>query len=347
MLKRAATAALLTGALMAAAQAQSSLGIGSNEVAPVAAGGIFGWIYAQQQEFFRALQAALRTLRDSGSGAMALVGLSFAYGVFHAAGPGHGKAVISSWLIANDAQLKRGVILSFASSAMQAVSALVLVGAAFLVLRAIAISMTDAAWFLEMASYALIAAFGLHLLWRKLTGKGHDHGGHAHGAQSHHHAHRHDHAHGHGHAHMHPHGHDRDHGGHHHGHAHAEGEACATCGHAHAPAPRDVGGSTLSMREAWGIILAVGLRPCSGAIVVLSFAFLNGLFAAGVVSVFAMALGTAITVSALAALAVHAKALALQLSGGRSASVGGWIEVAAALCVFALGAGMLYAGLSA
>jgi ABC-type nickel/cobalt efflux system permease component RcnA len=321
MLRRAIAIAAFACLMAAGAQAQSSLGIGSNEVAPVATSGLFGWIYAQQQEFFRALQGALRVMRDSGSGAAALIGLSFSYGVFHAAGPGHGKAVISSWLIANDAQLKRGVALSFASSAMQAVSALVLVGAAFLVLRMIAISMTEAAWFLEMASYALIAAFGLHLMARKI--------GAARGTHDQVHHHRHDH------------GHD------HHHHAHGEGDACDTCGHVHAPAPQDVGAARLSAREAWGIILAVGLRPCSGAIVVLSFALLNGLYAAGIASVFAMALGTAITVSALAALAVHAKALALRISGGRSAAIGGWIEIAAAGAVFLLGAGMLYAGLTA
>jgi ABC-type nickel/cobalt efflux system permease component RcnA len=196
-------------------------------------------------------------------------------------------------------------------------------------LRLVAISMTDAAWFLEMASYALVAAFGLHLLWRKI-GTSRNERGHVHhdGRQAQ--------RNGHGH-----HTHD------HHHHAHDGGEVCDTCGHAHAPAPQDVGTARLSAREAWGIILAVGLRPCSGAIVVLSFALLNGLYLAGIVSVFAMALGTAITVSTLAALAVHAKALALRMSGGQSVAIGSGIEIAAAGAVFLLGAGMFYAGLTA
>jgi nickel/cobalt transporter (NicO) family protein len=351
MLKRAAIIAALLTLGAAAAHAQSSLGIGTNETAPTpGAGGIFGWIYAEQQRFFRALQEALRMVRDSGAGALGLIGLSFAYGVFHAAGPGHGKAVISSWMLANDVQLKRGIALSFASSFAQAASALVLVGAAYGVLRAISVSMTDATWFLEMASYAMIAAFGALLLWRKSSGKGHDHAhhghahhGHDHSPQDHeHHNHAHD-DHGH-HDHAH-HGH-HDHHGHHH-HHHAEGEACASCGHVHAPTPQAVSGARVSLRDTWGIILAIGLRPCSGAIVVLSFALLNGLYAAGVISVLAMALGTAITVSALAAIAVHAKGLAKRLSGGRSEFVGSAIEVAGALLVFMLGAGLFYAGLNA
>jgi nickel/cobalt transporter (NicO) family protein len=357
MLKRPLIAALALCALAGIAQAQSSLGIGANEVAPnPGAGGIFGWIYAEQQQFFRALQAALRSVRDSGTGAIGLIGLSFAYGVFHAAGPGHGKAVISSWLLANDAQLRRGILLAFASSAMQAVSALVLVGAAFFVLRALAISMTDATWFLEMASYALIAAFGALLVWRKLTGRGHDHHDHhAHSAHDHGHhghaAHGHDH-HGHA-AHNHEHDHAHGHHGHahshadHHGQQHGDGAHCETCGHSHAPDPRALAKEKLSTRDAWGIIAAVGLRPCSGAIVVFSFALLNGLYAAGILSVIAMALGTAITVSALAVVAVHAKGIALRFSGSHSAAVGNLIELAGAGMVFLLGAGLFYAGLQA
>ena len=97
-----------------------------------------------------------------------LVGLSFAYGVFHAAGPGHGKAVISSYMLANEVALRRGVMLSFVSAFLQAFTAIVLMGLVFLALRGTAVSMTDAAWFLEVVSYAAITAFGAWLLWTKL-----------------------------------------------------------------------------------------------------------------------------------------------------------------------------------
>jgi ABC-type nickel/cobalt efflux system permease component RcnA len=52
------------------------------------------WINAYQQEFYRSLTGALKAMREDGSKLWVLIGLSFAYGVFHAAGPGHGKAVI-------------------------------------------------------------------------------------------------------------------------------------------------------------------------------------------------------------------------------------------------------------
>ena len=59
---------------------------------------------------------------------------------------------------------------------------------------------------------------------------------------------------------------------------------------------------------AFTAIVAVGLRPCSGAIIVLVFALAQGLFWAGVAATFVMGLGTAITVAVIATLAVGARA---------------------------------------
>ncbi len=91
-------------------------------------------------------------------------------------------------------------------------------------------------------------------------------------------------------------------------------------------------------------MLAIGLRPCSGAIVVLTFAVMNGLYGAGGLSVLAMALGTALTTTALACLAVFAKRMALRLAGGRGQAgllaLGG-LELVAAAFVLVLGAAML------
>lgn len=316
------------------AHAQSSLGIGSAEVAAPSTGmlgGLIGWINAYQQDFYRSLTGALKSMRDGGSGFWLLVGLSFAYGVFHAAGPGHGKAVISSYMLANEVELRRGVALSFASSALQALTAVAVMSAVFLLLRGTAVSMTDASRFLEIASYALVTGFGLWLLWRKggpairslLFGRparslSAAHAGHGH----HHHAHDH--------------------------HHHGPDGVCASCGHAHAPDPKLVSGEEFRWRDAWTAITAVGLRPCSGALIVLSFAFLNGLYAAGVLSVFAMAMGTAITVSVLATLAVTAKNWAVAFAGdGRIGNrIHAAIEIAGALLVFLLGLALLTASLS-
>src|SRR5690606_13363467 len=127
-------------------------------------------------------------------------------------------------------------------------------------------------------------------------------------------AHAHGHSEGHSHA---PHDHG-DHGHHHHdhhGHSHGPGEVCETCGHSHAPDPAMLSGDRFSWKTAWSAVAAVGLRPCSGALIVLTFAFLNGLWVGGVLSVFAMAVGTAITVSILATMAVTAKNWAVAYAG--------------------------------
>ena len=100
--------------------------------------GITGWLLAKQAEFYRLLSGAIRNAKTEGSAAWLLMGLSFAYGIFHAAGPGHGKAVISSYLVANDETWKRGIALSFASSLVQALVALLVVGIAAALLGATA-----------------------------------------------------------------------------------------------------------------------------------------------------------------------------------------------------------------
>ena len=368
-----AVAALAVIAATVAAHAQSPLGIGAAEPSamPSTGGsGLLAYINDRQQAFYRALTGALKAMREDPAKLWTLVGLSFAYGVFHAAGPGHGKAVISSYMIANEVALRRGIVLSFLSSMLQGLMAILVVGLAYLVLRGTTITMTDATRYLELASYLLVAAFGAWLLWRKVRGRialgdGHGHHDHHHGA-----AHRHNHepvltprpalalaavdgqpiaarvAHHHHHhgGHEHHHNHAHDHRGH--GHHHGPGEDCATCGHAHAPDPARLSGDNFNLREAWSAVVAVGLRPCSGALLVLTFSLLNGLYLGGLLSVLAMALGTAITVSILAVLAVGAKGLALRFAGSsRADTVGFSIEIAGAGLVMLLGIVLFLAAL--
>jgi len=311
------------------AHAASPLGIGSAEPGFNTTGmfgGLFSWINAQQVGFYRMMTGALKEMRETPWAAVTLVGLSFAYGIFHAAGPGHGKAVISSYMLANEVELKRGVMLSFLSAILQGLVAILLVGAAYLFLRGTTVSMTDATRALETGSYALIALFGAWLLFRKLAPARRVpalgvqavevHGAHDHG---------------------------------HHHHIHHAGEVCSTCGHAHAPDPSLLKGERFALREAWSAIVAVGLRPCSGALIVLSFALLNGLYLGGVIAVLAMSIGTAITVSILATLAVTAKGAAMRFAGNGTigARIGTAIEIGGALLVMVMGLLLLGASLQA
>ena len=132
-------------------------------------------------------------------------------------------------------------------------------------------------------------------------------------------------------------------------HDQASGAVCATCGHGHAPDPSLLSGERFDWRTAWSAVVAVGIRPCSGALIVLSFAFLNGMWIGGILSVLAMAVGTAITVATLATLAVTAKDWAVLLAGeGRwGGRVHTAIEIGGAALVFFFGLVLLSASLAA
>ena len=319
-------------------------------------GGIVGWLLARQSEFYREISGAIRAAKSDGSAVWTLLLVSFAYGIFHAAGPGHGKAVISSYLVANQETARRGIVLSFASALMQSLVAVAIVGVCAWMLNATAKTMCGAERAVEIGSYGLIAAFGARLVWTKGGGfiralqvprlapapamalAGHDHAA-GHGHDHHHHDHAllaHDHAHHHD-----DHGHD-----HHHDQGHVHDEHC---GHSHGPTPDQLAGPG-GWRRGLGAILAVGIRPCSGAILVLVFALAQGLFWAGIAATFVMGLGTAITVATIAILAVSARNVARRLSAGRD---GGGVlfmrglEFGAAGLVLLFGLGLLFGYLAA
>src|SRR5262249_38224538 len=208
------------------------------------------------------------------------------HGIFHAGGPGHGKAVISSYLVANGETWRRGVVLSFASALVQALVAVVVVGVAAALLNATAATMNNTVNVIESVSYALIIVIGLRLLWVKgraffaalrtlhrpaAVGAAvtppnqlHAHAGHEHQAQDRHGHDRHDHQHNDHHHHdANSHSHD--------GHAHCECHDHASAwGHAHAPEPEELAGPG-GWRRGFSAVVAVGARPCSGAIIVLVF----------------------------------------------------------------------------
>src|SRR6185503_8403281 len=123
---------------------------------PPSADGIIGWIFAKQAEFYQNFSRIIRAAKTDGSAVWALLGVSFLYGIFHAAGPGHGKAVISSYVVANEETWKRGVVLSFASALLQALVAVAVVGVASVLLSATAAAMKSTVDVIEIVSYAFI-----------------------------------------------------------------------------------------------------------------------------------------------------------------------------------------------
>ncbi|MCJ8144849.1 nickel/cobalt transporter [Ancylobacter sp. A5.8] len=297
--------ALLGAALAHPALAQASpFGIGA---APTEPGGISGFILAKQAEFYRLLTGAVRQAKADGDALYLLGAISFAYGVFHAAGPGHGKAVISSYLLANEATWKRGVGLAFASALAQSMTAIVIAGLFAAVLGTTAATMSLAVNTIEIAAYGLLVVLGARLSFLKARALITAWRGTA-------------------------------------AHVHTPDCGCED-GHGHMPDPSD-----LPKRNGWRdwamAVLSVGLRPCTGAILVLVFSLAQGIFWVGAASTLLMGLGTALTVSAIAAIAVFAKHLAVRLAANRPGAGAGvllrGVELASALALTAFGVALLF-----
>jgi nickel/cobalt transporter (NicO) family protein len=219
-----------------------------------------------------------------------LAALSFIYGVVRAVGPGHGKTIISSYVVANEETARRGVIISFIAAGLQALTAIALVGILAFALNGSGLQINAWSNQLETVSYALIALVGAWLLTTQIIAsfrrwqESHAAAGQVpHAGHDHHHG---------------EHGHHRHH---HYGHSHAEDDACH-----HIVDARELAGP-FSWRKILAVVFSVGVRPCTGAILVLVFALTQGVFWAGVAATFAMAVGTGITVSALATLALGSR----------------------------------------
>jgi nickel/cobalt transporter (NicO) family protein len=339
--RRSAPRLLLLGLLLLASSSPAlaqafhhPFAVGADEGSVGGASGLTAWIIEEESTFSLMLSGALRAAKANGSAFFLLAGLSFAYGVFHAAGPGHGKAVITSYMVSNEKALRRGLVISLLAAILQGLVAIALVGSLAGIFRATAQHMNAAARDLEFASYCGIVLLGVVLLTTKgaaLAGSVRqiwtapvmrvfatpqpmafpqqgqkiflaDDGsaGHVHGPD---------------------------------------------CGHCHIPDPKQLGAG-FSWKSATITIATAGARPCSGAILILVFALAQNIFIAGVASVFAMSLGTAITTGGLATMAVFAKKMAVRFSGKGSARgeiIGRLIEVGAALCVLLFGLALLYA----
>jgi nickel/cobalt transporter (NicO) family protein len=281
---------------------RNPFGMGLREATP--SGSLGAWILSVQSGFYGSLQAGVREMKENGSALFSLLLVGFAYGVFHAAGPGHGKGVISAYLVADEKALRKGFALSLAAALVQALVAIGIVAIVSLALRATASTMNKLALNVELASFIAVALLGAVITWRKA--------GKVLGVM-----------------------------------ALARNPYAAVeenCDHVHMPPPEELSRLT-RWRDMAGVAIAAGIRPCAGALIVLVFALSQGLFAAGIAATFAMALGTALTTGAIAALAVFFKAMALRVAGGRGASgaiaIAG-LELLAAAFVLVLGASLLY-----
>ena len=301
----------------AIAAGKSPFGLGLSEGGQ-ASGGLAGLFIEIQARFSQSMSAAVAAIKSDPMAITAVGGLGFAYGVFHAAGPGHGKAIISTYAFSHDVSLRRALGMALAAAILQGVVAISLVVGLSIILRVTAATMRETASLIEIVSFTGIAIIGLVLLWQKsgklqqiVKGKIADH---------------------------HDHHHHDDHHDHHHGHD-------AACDHVHAPLVQ----GTASRRMIIGTVLAAGVRPCSGSILVLVLALSQGLFGAGLLAVAAISLGTGLTTSAIAAFSLIMRSAARHIATKVTASsywmnvVVAGLETLASAFILALGLSLIVA----
>lgn len=267
-----------------------------------------------QAELTRLLAGEVRAYKEKGELApmLGILLISFLYGVGHAAGPGHGKAATAAYFGANRAAAKHGITMSALIGAVQAISAIVFVGAFALMFKVSQTQTVRSVLYVEVASYALIAAVGLWIAWGGVVGRGctHDHGLGKSGG-----------GHNHGHGHSHEHGHD----------------------HAHAATATARVGSMLP------VALASGIRPCTGAILVLLFTLTQGIFEIGVLATLVMSVGTFLVVAAIGLVAIYARRAAGRAGGASERVVNAAqraVSLAGGLIVFGFGALFLLGSLA-
>ena len=163
--------------------------------------GFLARIATAQREMNESISAKFREM-EAGSSA-ALIGiliLSFAYGALHAAGPGHGKSVVASYLLARPTAWPAGIAIGTLSSLLQGVVSVLVVVVLALVFQVGGLDLIAQATVIEVVSYGLIVMIGAWLLFLAVTGRGcHAHGHDAHGHSCAAHGHHHDHPHDHGH----------------------------------------------------------------------------------------------------------------------------------------------------
>nr|WP_310617148.1 nickel/cobalt transporter [Pantoea cypripedii] len=248
------------------------------------------WQKVLNREMTQLLQQVAEQPHQAG---FTLMLFSLAYGVLHALGPGHGKVVISTFLATHPARLKTSMKLTLLAALLQGGVAIGLVTVMLVVLQTSSRELHLGSYWLEKGSYLLVMALGVWVGWRALralwTALKPAPRMQIHAIRPHH---QHD-------------------------------EHCG-CGHAHLPSPAQMEQAVSGKTQAL-VVFSMGLRPCSGAIMMLLFAKVINVYAWGVASAIAMAMGTAVTVSAMGLLVQRSRKLAEKLGSaspaGRQAKV--------------------------
>ncbi|MFC8513876.1 nickel/cobalt transporter [Streptomyces sp. NPDC057257] len=267
-----------------------------------------------------AMLDALRSPLTSPWTLLALIGTCALLGAFHALTPGHGKALLASYLVGADSTARQAVVLGAVITITHTASVIAFGTAVLFAGQFVMPDVLVPA--LQVASGAAILFLGARLLrrrWRQRAANGHGHS----------HDHDHDHDHGDGHSHSDHHGHDHHHEHEHeheHGHSHGGGH------HHHHPA---VMPTTFRGIATMGI--SGGIIPCPEALSVLLLAIGLGRTALGLTMIVAFSVGLAGVLVGLGLILVSARTSLAGLRRRESGRLVQWLPVASAIVVTVLG----------
>ncbi len=225
-----------------------------------------------QKQIVNQMSELLYLTHQSAGSMWNLAQISFLYGIFHALGPGHGKVVVSTYLATHNTKIKIGIYITLISALVQALTAIALVTAVLFVIEASMRQLNGVVNQFFHASYVGVFLLGLYIVWQGI----------AQWRKSRTSAHQHDHS-------------------YHHTH-----DSNCGCGHKHLASADELNQAS-SVKEYAAMIFSIGLRPCTGAILVLFFANLADVYWLGILSSFVMAVGTAITTSSIALMTVSGR----------------------------------------
>ena len=242
-----------------------------------------------QKAFNLQLSSSLNQLGQQHQEAgITLILISFFYGIFHAIGPGHGKFILTSYLALEQSKLKQAVKISLASSIVQGIVAILLVS---IIIVAFTLSRTyfnlTLKW-VERGSFMLMILLGVYWIYQAWQGirppklqirkiSPMQMPQEKTPLVSHHIHHEH----------------------------------CG-CGHQHLPSSVQMNQST-GWKSQLFLILSIGSRPCSGAILVLFLSYTLNIYLWGILATLMMALGTGITLTIFALIVIFARHKAVQL----------------------------------
>ncbi|HEV3156645.1 MAG TPA: hypothetical protein VGZ00_04800 [Candidatus Baltobacteraceae bacterium] len=231
---------------------------------------IVQWVHRIQLDASLRLTDATSDLKRHAFGPSLAFAFAFAllYGCVHAAGPGHGKAVVIGYFLSRDAKFLHGLRLSAGIALTHVASAIVIVGVIGIFFGQILPSIEDERS-VRLLSYGTITLLGIVLFVqtarRDVTSQGCGH----------------------------EHGHEYDHE---HGHA----------------SPKDGRDGTTRI-----LAIAAGMVPCTGSLLVLTYALANHLYLAGVLLVVAIGVGMALTTAFLGIAAAYTRRHFLQRASRR------------------------------